>query len=114
MEKNPPTLALQTDLPNEELRQLEWQGRQITRVLMALRVTSRILAFTISFGSAFYTLLIIESPLQVLRQTLFINIIPLRTKPIMDNPLGQQTRCCGRRSWHWLSRLFSSFSPDLF
>jgi hypothetical protein len=51
MEKTtPPNLALQTDVPDEELRQLQWRGRQITRVLMALRVTSRILAFTISFG----------------------------------------------------------------
>jgi len=48
-----PNLALETDGPNEELRQLQWQGRQIARVLMALKVTSRILAFTISFGPLF-------------------------------------------------------------
>ena len=53
MEKTTPNLALQTDVPDEELRQLQWRGRQITRVLMALRVTSRILAFTISFGPLF-------------------------------------------------------------
>lgn len=49
MEKNTPTLALQSNVADEELRQLQWRGRQISRFLMALKLTSRILAFTISF-----------------------------------------------------------------
>ena len=53
MEKTTPNLALQTDVPDEGLRQLQWRGRQITRVLMALKVTTRILAFTVSFGPLF-------------------------------------------------------------
>jgi len=114
MEKNTLTLAVQ-NVPDEALRQLEWRGRQIARILMALRLTSRILAFTISLVSDFYILLIIESLLEVLRQTHFINIILLQRKPIAaGNPLGQQTRCSGRKSSPYLLPLFSSFSPDLF
>ena len=50
MEKNTPTLALKTNANDERLRQLEWQGRLISRFLMALRLTARILTFTSSFG----------------------------------------------------------------
>ena len=52
MEKNTNTLALQTKV-DDDIRQLEWQGRQISRFLMTVAFTARLLTFTISFGPQF-------------------------------------------------------------
>lgn len=49
MEKITHGLAVETQAIDDELRQLQRRHTHITRFLVSLKVTSRILAFTISF-----------------------------------------------------------------
>jgi len=98
MEKTAPALSLQTNAADEELRQLQWRGRQITRVLMALRLTARILAFALSFVPGFRFADCVESLLRGSQQRPFINIIRLKIKPITVKLRGQRTQPSGRNT----------------
>lgn len=57
MEKLAHNLAVETAVVDEELQQLMRRVRQIDRVLLSLRVTSRIMAFTIAYLPKYDTLL---------------------------------------------------------